>query len=68
MEKNDQASPLGRRGFLGGVVASSAATMLATAQAAGTGTNSSTSSKPSALPPSAHGAAATLRPQVKLTA
>ncbi len=58
MEKKKQASTVGRRGFLGGVVASSAATLLTTAQAAGPATANSTSAKPSALPPSAHGAAA----------
>ena len=54
METKEKPSPLGRRGFLGGVVASSAATMMA----AGSTSANAQSAKPSVLPPSAHGAAA----------
>ncbi len=58
MEKKNPASTVGRRSFLGGFVASSAATLLTTVQAAGPDSANSTSAKPSALPPSAQGAAA----------
>lgn len=51
--KQDPATPsVGRRGFLGGVIASSAATVISPSQA------QTASAKPAVLPPSARGAAA----------
>ena len=57
MEENKTNAPLGRRGFLGGVIASSAATVLTSAQAADP-VPAKDAAKPSVLPPSAQGAAA----------
>ena len=50
--------PMKRRGFLGGVIASGAATVLCSAEAAGQGAPAGGPAMPSALPPSAHGAQA----------
>ena len=58
MQRQSPDAQIKRRGFLGGVIATGAASVLSTAEAAEPAAVKGAPAKPSVLPPSAHGAAA----------
>ncbi|MDQ6881329.1 MAG: hypothetical protein M3150_04465, partial [Pseudomonadota bacterium] len=58
MTERSTKPPMQRRDFLGTVIASGAATVLSTAEAADQPVPAGGAARPSALPPSAHGAQA----------